>query len=152
MTAQRMVELRPFPEDASFAGVGEALLRSEREPGQRFALMPCLDGIPEADEVEAKIMADAQAWGVQTRAADKLVFGEPLQGPQTATTVRLRAGSTLLSDGPFIESKEFLAGICVVRCANMDEAVALAARFPVAAFNCVEVRPFMLWPEPAVAR
>jgi hypothetical protein len=142
VTRRRMAELRPFPEEFSFGDVGEALVAAESAPGQRFMVMPCLDGIPEADEVEAQIMAEAQAWGAELEAAGIMVFTSALQSAVTATTVRARAGSILVSDGPFVESKEFLAGICVLRCADMDEAVAHAARMPLAAYHCVEVRPF----------
>ncbi len=143
VTRRRMVELRPFPEGFEFDGAGATLLKSESEPGQRFMMMVTVNGIPESDEVEAQIVADAEAWGAEQEAAGKLVFGNALQSAETATTVRVRAGSTLLSDGPFVESKEFLAGVCVLRCADVDEAVALAARFPLAAFHPVEIRPFL---------
>ncbi|WP_249012348.1 YciI family protein [Conexibacter sp. DBS9H8] len=138
----RSLELRPFPTEVSLDGAAEALAAAVGEPGERFLLMFCVDGIPEAEAVEAAIHAQSRAWGEQQGAADRLVFGSPLQPADTATTVRVRDGQTLLSDGPFVETKEFLAGIAILRCADRDEAVALAAAHPLAAFHRVEVRPF----------
>jgi hypothetical protein len=144
MTHARMAELRPFPGDLSFAGVGEALAASDRWSDERFLLTICLDGVPEPDEVEVKLMADSQAWGERLARAGRMPFGNGLAPPETATTVRFRAGQTLLSDGPFVEAKEFLAGLCVVRCADLDAAIALAAEHPLAAWHCVEVRRFRI--------
>ncbi len=62
-----------------------------------------------------------------------------------ATTVRVRGGETLLSDGPFIETKEFIAGIDVVSCADRQQAIQLAASHPIARYHAIEVRPF--WSE-----
>jgi hypothetical protein len=87
-------------------------------------------------------MAEARAWGDELASTGTMVFGDALQGAETATTVQVRAGGTLLSDGPFVETKEFLGGVCVLRCGDMDEAVAHAARHPLARFHRVEVRPF----------
>jgi hypothetical protein len=58
-----------------------------------------------------------------------------------ATTVRVRGGETLVSDGPFAETKDFVGGIDIVDCADLDEAIALAALHPYASRGCVEVRP-----------
>jgi hypothetical protein len=68
---------------------------------------------------------------------------EMLDGPSSATTVRLREGQTLLTDGPFAETKEQLSGYFVLDCANLDEALALAARIPGARHGAVEVRPLL---------
>ena len=62
-----------------------------------------------------------------------------------ARTVRVRDGATLVSDGPFVETKEFLGGIAVMCCADMETAVALAATHPLARFHRVEVRRFRVW-------
>jgi hypothetical protein len=147
MAHRRMVELRPFPEGFEFNGAGKALSDAETGPGQRFMVMVRVDGIPEADEVEARLTAGAEAWGAELEAAGTMVFGNALQGIETATTVRVRSNATLLADGPFVETKEFLAGICVLRCADMDEAIAHVSRFPLAAYHPVEVRPFKIWEE-----
>ena len=60
-----------------------------------------------------------------------------------ATTVRVRNGKTLITDGPFTETKEQLAGIYVLNCKDLDEALEMAARIPDAEFGSIEVRPVM---------
>jgi hypothetical protein len=69
--------------------------------------------------------------------------GDPLQPVATATTVRVRNGKNLLTDGPFAETNEQLAGYYVVEAGNLDEATAIAARIPTAKHGSVEVRPIM---------
>lgn len=69
--------------------------------------------------------------------------GAPLQPTSTATTVRIRDGKTLITDGPFAETKEQLAGFYLLNCRDLDEALALAARIPDAAYGSVEIRPVM---------
>ena len=69
--------------------------------------------------------------------------GEVLDRPSSATTVRVREGETLLSDGPFAETKEQLTGYFVFECDNLDQALELAARIPGARHGAVEVRPLL---------
>jgi len=69
--------------------------------------------------------------------------GEALQPIATATTVRVRDGGTLTTDGPFAETKEQLGGYYVLDCAALDEALNLAAQIPEAQFGSVEVRPII---------
>ncbi|HEX7200950.1 MAG TPA: YciI family protein, partial [Dongiaceae bacterium] len=64
-----------------------------------------------------------------------------LQPTATATTVRVRDGKTMTTDGPFAETREQLAGYYLVEAKNLDEATALAARIPSAKFGSIEVRP-----------
>ena len=73
--------------------------------------------------------------------ADKLRGGAPLRGPDDATTIRVRNGETITTDGPFAETKEILAGFFLVELDNLDEALAAAAKIPVARYGSVEVRP-----------
>ena len=70
-----------------------------------------------------------------------MLAGEGLDPSSTATTVRVRGGERLITDGPFAESKEQLGGYYVLDCGSIDEAIALAARIPAARRGCVEVRP-----------
>ncbi len=69
-----------------------------------------------------------------------IVAGEALHPTTTATTVRLRAGKALTSDGPFAETKEQIGGFYIVDCKNMDEALAFAAHIPAARDGSVEIR------------
>jgi hypothetical protein len=69
--------------------------------------------------------------------------GEALQGIATATTVRVRDGETLTTDGPFAETKEQLGGFYLVDCKDLDEAIEIAARIPDIRRGSIEVRPIM---------
>ena len=69
------------------------------------------------------------------------VAGDELQDPDTATTIRVRDGETLTTDGPFAETKEQLGGYYLIDCASLDEALEFAARIPAAERGAVEVRP-----------
>jgi hypothetical protein len=66
-----------------------------------------------------------------------------LRPPAQAKTVRVRRRQLLLSDGPFAETKEQIAGLCILECADLDEAVAAAARHPAAGYGTIEVRPML---------
>jgi hypothetical protein len=77
---------------------------------------------------------------------------DPLQPTTTATTVRMQKGKTLVSDGPFAETKEQLAGYYILDCKDLDEALEWAARIPTAcggATGCIEVRPIREIQKPA---
>src|SRR5829696_2729177 len=78
-------------------------------------------------------------------AADVIVAGEALHPVATATTVRVRDGEPLLTDGPFAETREQLAGFYLLECADLDEAVRWAAKVPSAAMGSVEVRPVITY-------
>ena len=67
--------------------------------------------------------------------------GDALQATSTATTVRVRDGKTMTTDGPFAETREQLAGYYLVEAKNLDEATSLAARIPSARIGSIEVRP-----------
>lgn len=85
-----------------------------------------------------------EEWAAYSQAlveAGAMVSGEALEGPETASTVRVRDGKRLVADGPFVESKEVVGGFYVIDVANLDEALAWAARIPNAHFGTVEVRP-----------
>ena len=75
--------------------------------------------------------------------AGAMVAGEALQDADTASTVQVRDGKRIVTDGPFIESKEVIGGYYVIDVANLDEALDWAAKIPNAHFGTVEVRPVM---------
>ena len=72
-----------------------------------------------------------------------LTGGAPLQPTSTATTVRVRDGKTLITDGPFAETKEQLAGLYVLNCKDLDQAIEMAVKIPDALIGSVEIRPVM---------
>jgi hypothetical protein len=74
-----------------------------------------------------------------------ILAGEALQPSSTATTVRVRNGKVLTSDGPFAESKEQLGGYYVVDCKNLDDAIEWARRIPHASQSAIEIRPIMVF-------
>src|SRR5262245_16662566 len=84
-----------------------------------------------------------QAWQTFTddlTAAGALVFNQGLAGIDSATTVRVRDGETQITDGPFAETKEILAGVVMVEAPDLDTALDYAGRVPSAAYGSVEVR------------
>ena len=92
-----------------------------------------------ADE-QARVHAAYAAFAEQAAEAGALVDGFELRPAATATTVRVRDGETLVSDGPFAETREQLGGFFVLECPSMEDAVALARRLPAAEHGAVEVR------------
>ena len=70
--------------------------------------------------------------------------GDRLRPVEDATTLRVRNGERLVTDGPFTESKEWIAGYDLVECADLDEAIDYASRHPMARFGRIEIRP--IWP------
>jgi hypothetical protein len=82
-------------------------------------------------------------YGFGEQHKDRIRGGEALQQIGTATTVRVRDGKALTSDGPFAETKEQLGGFYIVEADNLDEAVEIAARIPDAVRGSIEVRPVM---------
>jgi hypothetical protein len=101
----------------------------------------------EVDEAQqAEREAELPAWmelNQSLREAGLLVASDRLQPAGSATTVRVRAGETELTDGPFAVTKEILAGYYVLDCRDLDEALKHAARLPLARYGSVEVRPIM---------
>jgi len=94
----------------------------------------------QADELRAA------HWAVMQETTQKgiLLGAEPLGRTSTATTVRLQSGKALITDGPFAETKEQLAGYYILECENLDEANEWAAKIPTACKGgegCVEIRP-----------
>src|SRR5262245_10555215 len=73
----------------------------------------------------------------------QFVDASPLESVTTAVTVRARDGQTLITDGPFAETTEQLGGYFVVDLANLDEAIAVAARIPAATKGAIEIRPMV---------
>lgn len=88
-------------------------------------------------------MAAYFAFTNETREAGVYVGGEALQPTATATTVQVRDGKTLTTDGPFAETKEQMGGYYMIDVENLDEAIQWAAKIPGAAHGSIEVRPIL---------
>jgi hypothetical protein len=102
------------------------------------------EGPPSPDEI-AEVMDAYNAYTQSIRADGSFVAGEALQPSATATTVRVRDGQTLTTDGPFAETKEVFGGYYVIEAPDLDAAIASAARIPGARFGSIEVRPLVDW-------
>jgi hypothetical protein len=92
-------------------------------------------------EDSARVMDAYNRFGEE--AGDRIQAGDGLQGTATATTVRVRDGERLLTDGPFAETREQLGGFYVIEAGSLDEALDWAAKIPGALNGSVEVRPVM---------
>ena len=105
---------------------------------------------PAPDSAEMQKMMDAYA-AFSQEVQERGVFrsGEPLQSVTTATTVRVRDGDSLVTDGPFAETKETLGGFYILDCKDLDEAIEFAAKVPAALTGSVEIRPIMEFDQPA---
>ena len=77
------------------------------------------------------------------RRRGKLILGQSLAAPETAVNVRVRNGKVLRTDGPFVETKEWLGGFVLIEAEDMEEAVAIAAEGEIAKISRTEVRPFL---------
>ncbi len=88
-------------------------------------------------------MAAYGAFGEAAQAAGVMLGGEGLQPTSTATTVRVRDGEALTTDGPFAETREQLGGYYLLDCKDLDEAIGWAAKIPGAQTGSIEVRPVM---------
>lgn len=86
---------------------------------------------------------DSECWAYAEKigASGKMVAAEALEPVSTATTVRVRGGDITVTDGPFAETKEQLAGFYLIEARDLNEAIGLAAKIPPARVGSIEVRP-----------
>lgn len=90
-----------------------------------------------------KIGAESQAYDSDLMARGVFLAAEALEGRETARTVRVRAGAAMVTDGPFMESKEVLAGFILIDVPDAQAAMDVARAIPMARLGAVEVRPVM---------
>jgi hypothetical protein len=105
----------------------------------KYMMFVCDDTEPETDE---SLVPDINVWVAENDASGRRVTGNVLAPPSAATTVRVRGGEVLLSDGPFAETKEVIVGFDILEVADLDEAIAVVARHPMAHVGRVELRPY----------
>jgi hypothetical protein len=109
----------------------------------RYMLLICRDEAIELAEEEARTIGpQVEAWVDEMAARGVHVHGRELASVDDATTIRVRHGEVLIADGPFAETKEQIAGFDVLECSDLDEAIDVASKHPVARFGSIEVRPF----------
>jgi hypothetical protein len=136
------IEIRPFTDGLRLDEKAFAFGRGEDGGASPYLLSMWTDRTPASPLDDQAVMDESEAWRQEVRARGTHVFGNSLGGPDTATTVRVRHGQTLLSNGPSGETGAFIAGIEVVNCPTRQEAIDLAATHPIARSHAIEVRPF----------
>jgi len=136
------VEVRPFmvwpgadPDDR----IVPSELADRPVTGRRYVLFVCVDPTGETDGDD-----DVDAWVTEMDARGVRLFGDALRPPSDATHVRVRRGETIIGDGPFTESKEWIAGLDLLEVSDLDEAIAIAAAHPMARGGALVLSP--LWP------
>ena len=105
----------------------------------RYMMLVCVDESVEVSEAEGL----PTAWVDEMEGRGVRKFGSRLRPVSDATTVQVRGGEVLLSDGPFAETKEQIGGFDLLECEDLDEAIEVASKHPGAKFGTIEVRP--LW-------
>ena len=131
------VEVRALPDRASAAPLPE--------PGEgkiRYMMLVCTD--PAVDPREFARIEPVDPWVAEMNGRGVRLYGSELEPPGSARTVRVREKHAIVTDGPFAETKEQIAGFDVLECADLDEAIEAASRHPMARLGILEVRPF--WP------
>jgi hypothetical protein len=136
------LEVRPFLGGLRLGEQAFAFGRGEDGAARTYLLIMWMGGTPAAPLDDRAVMREGETWRQDVTARGRHVLGNALQGPDTALTVRVRDGDTLLSNGPCTGMTEFIAGIDVVSCADRQEAIGLAAAHPFARYHAIEVRPF----------
>ena len=120
-------------------------LPEPREGTMRYVLLGCLgEDFHMSPQDGAEMGPATDAWVKEMDGRGARLFGSQLEGPDRARTVRRRGTELLVTDGPFAETKEQIAGFDVLECADLDEALEVGAKHPMAKFGMLELRPF--WP------
>ena len=110
---------------------------------QFMALIYHTEGTEDVDM--PTLMQQYQAFGEKAGKAGVLCSGNALEAVSTATSVKLREGESVITDGPFAETKEQLGGYYILECKDLDEALEWAGQIPTARYGTIEVRPVMVF-------
>ncbi|NRQ40736.1 transcription initiation protein [Nonomuraea sp. NN258] len=102
-----------------------------------------LIGLDECDVPEEIARHGCGGWGAEMARRGVVRGGAGLGPAAQAVTVRVRDGDTLVSDGPFAETKDQIGGFVLIECADLEEAVEIAAAHPVARYGSIEIRPVL---------
>ena len=131
------IEVRALPDSAPAVPLPE--------PGKgkiQYLMLVCTD--PAVDPREFARAEPVGPWVAEMDGRGVRRYGSELEPPGSARTVRVRDSRAIVTDGPFAETKEQIAGFDVLECADLDEAIEVASRHPMARLGMLEVRPF--WP------
>ena len=109
----------------------------------KYMLLVYLNEQAMTDEERAHCYVESAQLTQELHARGQYVAAGPLHPVATATSVRVRDGKRLVTDGPFAETREQLGGYYIVEAADLDEALAIAERIPPARYGTIEVRPVM---------
>ncbi|MBZ4020340.1 YciI family protein [Streptomyces purpurogeneiscleroticus] len=107
----------------------------------KYVLLICDDETASPTNEELAADPAHRAWLADLERRGGALVGARLRPVVDATTVRVREGETLVSDGPFAETKDFVGGLVMVECAHLDEAIEIAAGHPYARWGGIEIRP-----------
>ena len=105
----------------------------------RYAMFICMD--PEVTATDAAAAPPIDGWFEHVIGKGEYVQGIRLHPRDDATTVRVRGGKVLITDGPFTESREWIAGLAILECADLDEAIEQALQHDMAYVGRLEIRP-----------
>ncbi|BCB75917.1 YciI family protein [Phytohabitans flavus] len=105
----------------------------------KYMMFVCTDTEPDTDK---SAEPDIEVWVAENDASGRRLDGYQLASVNAATTVRVRNGELLVSDGPFAETKEVIVGYDLLECADLDEAIEIARAHPMARAGRIELRPF----------
>lgn len=106
----------------------------------KYLMFVCTD--PTGETLEEETL---EVWLADVDGRGQRLIGDRVRPVEDATTVRVRKGELLVTDGPFTEAKDWIAGFDVIECDDLDEAIEIASRHPMARGGRLELRPF--WTE-----
>ncbi len=113
----------------------------------QYMLLIYSSGSPTPEQMQAE-MPKWFAYTQELQESGAMVAGDALQPVEAATTVRVRDGETVVTDGPFAETKEALGGYYLIDVLDLDAALAWAAKVPNVGYGSIEVRPTVTFPDP----
>ena len=109
----------------------------------KYMMFVCVEESTELTPEESQEIGPAtEAWVAEMDGRGVRLQGDQLAPVTDATTVRVRGGELVIADGPFTEAKEQIGGFDILECADLDEAIEVASKHPVARFGALDVRPF----------
>jgi hypothetical protein len=106
----------------------------------KYLMLVCIE--PGHRPPPGEEIPDVDAWVAEMDGTGVRLMGERIRPDADATTVRVRNREVVLTDGPYIETKDLMAGFDVLECADLDEAIEVASKHPMAWAGVIELRPF----------